>query len=75
MNGTQITQATELYDYRAYIETLFTYGTYAAASHLKNAYWYIDGPEMVACDLTADNASKTNAGFVDRWNRMKQQSN
>ena len=32
--GTQITQATELYPYRAYIETLSTYGNDAASSHL-----------------------------------------
>jgi hypothetical protein len=39
---------------------------------LTNAYWYIDGPEIVACDPTADNASKKSAVFVDRWNRMKE---
>jgi hypothetical protein len=49
-----------------------TYGTDAAASPLTNAYWHTDGPEVVACNPTADNASKTNAGFVDRWNIMKQ---
>jgi len=73
LNGTQVTQATELYNYRAYIESLLTYGSDAAASHLSNAYWYMDGPEMVACDTSAADASKTNAGFVARWNKMKQQ--
>jgi len=34
LNGTQVTQATELYPYRAYIETLSTYGNDAAISHL-----------------------------------------
>jgi len=30
LNGTQITQATELYNYRAYLETLLTFGSDAA---------------------------------------------
>jgi hypothetical protein len=73
LNGTHLTRAAELYNYRAYIETLLTYGTDADASHLTNAYWYIDGPEMPACGPTADDArTKGNAGFADRWNRMKQ---
>ena len=37
LNGTQITQGTDLYNYRAYLETLLTYGSDAAESHLKNA--------------------------------------
>jgi len=41
LNGTQITQATELYNYRAYIETLLNYGNDAAESHLKNGLWYL----------------------------------
>ena len=35
LNGTQITQATDLYNYRAYLETLLTHGSDAAESHLK----------------------------------------
>ena len=72
LNGTQITQASELYNYRAYIETLLTYGTDAAASHLTNAYWYIDEPGVDPCHPTAADAEKANKGFVDRWNIMKQ---
>ena len=34
LNGTQITQATELYPFRAYIKTLSTYGNDAASLHL-----------------------------------------
>jgi len=34
LNGTQITQATKLYNYRAYIETLLNYSSDAAASYL-----------------------------------------
>jgi hypothetical protein len=33
-----ITQSTELYHYRAYLETLLIYGSDAANSHLTNAY-------------------------------------
>ena len=35
LNGTQITQGTDLYNYRAYLETLLTYGSDAADSHHK----------------------------------------
>ena len=35
LNSTQITQAGELYNYRAYLETLLTYRSDAAESHLK----------------------------------------
>jgi len=35
LNRTQITQGTDLYNYRAYLETLLTYGSDAADSHLK----------------------------------------
>ena len=37
-NGTQITVATDLYNYRAYLETLLTYGSDGAESHLKMLY-------------------------------------
>jgi len=36
LNGTKITQDTYLYNYRAYLETLLTYGSDAAVSHLKS---------------------------------------
>ena len=36
LNGTQITQVPDLYNYGAYIETLLIYGNDAAASHLTN---------------------------------------
>jgi hypothetical protein len=38
LNGTTITQSTDLYQYRAYLETLLTYSTDAETSHLTNAY-------------------------------------
>ena len=37
--GVNITQDSEHYHYRSYLETLMTYGSVAAATHLSNAYW------------------------------------
>jgi len=39
LNGVTITQASDHYHYRSYLESLLTYGTGAAASNLTNAYW------------------------------------
>jgi hypothetical protein len=47
LNGIQITQASDLYNYRAYVETLLTHGTDAADSHLKMAFWQLDEGNMV----------------------------
>jgi len=38
LNGAEITQASDHYDYRSYLKTLLTYGADAAATHLTNAY-------------------------------------
>jgi hypothetical protein len=38
LNGVTFTAATELYYYRSYMETLLTYGSHAANTHLTNAY-------------------------------------
>jgi hypothetical protein len=38
LNGVPVTQSQEHYNYRAYLESLFTYGTDAASSHLSNSY-------------------------------------
>jgi hypothetical protein len=73
LNGTQITRASELCNYRAYIETLLTYGTDAAASHITNAYWYAESANLLPCASTAAYArTQSNTGFIDRWDRMKQ---
>jgi len=42
LNGVPVTQSHEHYNYRNYPETLLTYGTDAASSHLSNSYWYLD---------------------------------
>ena len=70
LNGTSITQSTDLYQYRAYLETLLTYGADAATSHLTNAYWYVDNGNLLPCDPTK--ADSSNREFVARWDRIKQ---
>ena len=65
----QISHSTDLYNYRAYLETVLTYGSDAASSHLTNTYWYLDN----ACDPSAADIRKTgNTGFIDRLDRIKQ---
>jgi hypothetical protein len=70
LNGTTITPATDLYNYRSYFETVLSYGSDAASSHLTNAFWYLDDGDLLPCDPTSANSK--NAGFIARWNRMKQ---
>jgi hypothetical protein len=73
LNNTQITPASKLYNYRAYIDILLTYETDAAASHLTNSYWYANSASLLPCDPTAADArAQSNTGFIHRWNRMKQ---
>jgi len=54
LNGTTITQSTELYNYRSLLETVLTYGNNAATTHLRNAMWIMDDGNMVARDTTSD---------------------
>ena len=59
MNGMQTTYSTDLYNYRAYFETVLTYESDAASSHLTNASWYLDNADMVACHPSAADIRKT----------------
>jgi len=72
LNGLTIPQASEHYNYRSYLETLLTYGSDAAASHLTNAYWYLNTCDMQPCrDPMAENLTATgNLGFITRWNKL-----
>ena len=70
LNGTTITPAMDLYNYRSYFETILSYGSDAAASHLTNAFWYLDDGDLLPCDPTTADAN--NKEFIARWNRMKQ---
>jgi len=71
LNGTTITQSSEHYNYRLYLETLLTYGIDAAATHFTNAYWYHDTGDMLPCDPTSANVTAvTNRGFITRWDKF-----
>jgi hypothetical protein len=70
LDGVNITPATVLYHYRAYLETLLTCGSDAANKHLRTAGRYAVSGDLLACDPTA--ADSTNTGFIKRWNRQKQ---
>jgi hypothetical protein len=70
LNGVNITQPGDLYNYGAYLETLLCYGVDASVSHLTNNYCYKDVGDMLPCDPT--NAKLRNTEFIVRWNRQKQ---
>jgi hypothetical protein len=70
LNEVNITHSGDLYNYRAYLETLLSYGVDASKSHLTNSYWYKDVGNMLPCDPT--NAKLKNTGFIDMLNRQKQ---
>jgi len=70
LKGKLITQAAELYNYRSFFETVLTYGSDAAASHLRNAFWHLDDGDLLPCDPNA--ADSKNKCFITRWNRIKQ---
>jgi hypothetical protein len=55
-NNVTITQFTEIYNYRTYMESLLTYGTDAADTRLTNAFWYLDSADPLACNPTAPDA-------------------
>jgi hypothetical protein len=70
LNGVPITQSSQHYNYRSTLETLLSYGSDAAHSHLTNAFWYPDSGDMSACCPATVPAKNT--GFVRRWNLCKQ---
>jgi len=72
LNGTTITQSSELYNYRSYPETLLNYGTDAAATHLTKAYWYRDTGDMLTCDPTsATSTAVINRDLITRWDKLR----
>jgi hypothetical protein len=70
LNGTTITQTTDVHQYRSYLETLLTYGSDAANSHLTNEFWYLDTGNYLPCDPTK--AESRNILFIARWTLIKQ---
>jgi len=71
LNGSTITQSSEHYNYRSYLENFLTYGTDAEAAHLTNAYWHRDTGDMLPCDPTsATITAMTNRVFISRWDKF-----
>jgi hypothetical protein len=67
LNGTLITSSTNTYAYRAYIETLLSYGTDAKSSQLTSALFYKDeAGKMDKPNPLAANAAYRNSGLVKR---------
>ena len=71
LNGVTITQASEHYHCRSYLEILLNYGTDAATLHITNAYWYLDTGDMQPSDPTAETPTvTTKRGFIARWKNL-----
>ena len=64
LKGLTIIQAAELNNYLSFFETILTYGSDAATSHLRNAFWYLDNDDLLPCEPTAADA-KTKASSRD----------
>ena len=65
LNGTLVTPYTNTYAYRAYIETLLTYGTDAKVTQLTSQLWHKDtATHMDAVEIVDGPAAKV--GFVAR---------
>ena len=65
LNGTLVIPSTNTYAYRAYIETLPSYGTDAKDTQLTGQLWHKDTPtRMDAVEI--DDGPAANAGFVAR---------
>ena len=75
MNGKNISTNDTMYPYRAYFETLLSYGKGAKEEALKAALWYRDkNPVEDVSDAIAKKdvaAVSNNIGAVSRWHRTK----
>ena len=60
LNERLVTSSTNTYPYRAYLETLLTYGPAAKKSHLTGSLWYKDTAGHM------DSATASNDGFTQR---------
>ena len=65
LNGTLVTPSTNTYAYRAYIETLLSYGTDAKVTQLTNQLWHKDTATHMDAVEIADGPA-ANEGFVTR---------
>lgn len=78
LNGTSVTPSEDLYNYRAYFETLFAYGQDASKTHLTNNFWYVDTPVTGLADdkdvLKLNGTlgpDASNLGWKERFQRSK----
>ena len=72
LNGTLVTPSTNTYPYRAYIETLLSYGDDAKETQLTSQMWYKDTAGRMDA-VVIDGADPTaNAGFVARRHMIAQ---
>ena len=81
LNGTLVTPSANTYAYRAYIDTLLSYGTDAKATQLKSHLWYkdtaihmdaveiVDGPAAIA-GFVARRANIVRSWVVDMMGRL-----
>lgn len=67
LNGVLISNSTNTYSYRAYLETLLSYGADAKNSQLANAMFYKSGPSIFAFDQN----SKNNKDIEKRQKRIQ----
>jgi hypothetical protein len=63
-NGISVSSSKDLYNYRAYLETILTYGHDASHSHHTNAFWYPDEGDFSAHNPPSE---ATNRGYHARW--------
>jgi hypothetical protein len=71
LTGVAVTQSNEHYNYLSYLETLLTYSTNTADSHLTKTYWYLESGDMRPCGpLVEIHTATTNEGFIARWPRL-----
>lgn len=62
LNGVNLSQGGDNYGYRAYFETLLSYGQDAAKTHLTQSMFYLDTGNMLA--------DETNTGFSIRMKKL-----
>ena len=71
LNMVPVTLSQEHYNYRACLETLLTYGSDAASSHLTNSNCYLDTGDMNPCDPMAEaHTTSTNNVFIALRSRL-----
>ena len=66
LNGTQITNSTNTYPYRAYIETLLSYGSSAKKSHLTSSLYFKDEAGKMDKSNPKAEAAQKNYGLAQR---------